>query len=279
MEEFTEKFAVFSIDVEEWYHLEYFKGHDMNKKYSVIDGLDVFIELIDKYDIRASFFIVGELIHKLKKKLIKLDQRGHDIALHSYYHKRPIEQSEYEFVEDTIKSIKEIKSIFPNNKFGYRAPCFAIDRKRLDKLEKLEIKYDASKIEQKEHPLYVNLDLTGFKMYSKSIYKKNSFKVFEVTSTKFLGINIPIAGGGYLRFIPWPIYEWLLKRHLKQNKSINFYIHPFELSNKKFKLPEKVSLLTKFRYNYNRIKVKSRLEKIINLLIENNYSFKTFDQL
>ena len=278
-EKSTNKIAVFSIDVEEWYHLEYFKNSKTDKKKSVMDGLHTFIKIVDKHNIKASFFIVGELIQTLKKTIKNLDIEGHDIGLHSYFHKRPVVQNINEFIKDTKDTISEMKSILPNNSFGYRSPCFAIDRERLDEVIKLGIQYDASKITQKEHPLYVNLDLDGFEKQERDIYKKDFFKVFEVSTIKFLGVNIPIAGGGYLRIIPWPIYIWLLKKYLKESTFINFFIHPFELSSMNFDLPENTPYLTKFRYNYKRNKVEKRLNRIIELLKENDYNFKTFSQL
>ena len=278
-EKFTNKTAVITIDVEDWYHLEYFKNFKCDKKKSVLDGLDVFIRVIEKHNIKATFFIVGELINSLKKTIIDLDKKGHDIGLHSYYHKRPVEQNIIEFVKDTEDTILEMKSILPYNLFGYRSPCFSIDRERLDKLIDLGIKYDASKITQKEHPLYVNLDLDGFEKIERDIYKKNSFKVFEVSTIRFLGLNIPISGGGYLRIIPWPIYIWLLKKYLKKSNFFNFFIHPFELSNVNFDLPKNAPYLTKVRYNYKRNKVEKRLNRIIELLKENGYTFKTFSQI
>ena len=69
VEEFTNKTAVITIDVEEWYHLEYFKNSNCDIKKSVIDGLDIFIKIIEKHDIKASFFIVGELIQTIKKTI------------------------------------------------------------------------------------------------------------------------------------------------------------------------------------------------------------------
>ncbi len=278
-EKSTNKIAVFSIDVEEWYHLEYFNNFKTDRSKSVMDGLYKFIKIVDKHNIKASFFIVGELIQTLLQTIKKLDIEGHDIGLHSYLHKRPVVQNINEFIKDTEDTILEIKSILPNNSFGYRSPCFAIDRQRLEEIIKLGIKYDASKITQKEHPLYVNLDLDGFEKLKKDIYKKGSFKVFEVSTIKFLGINIPIAGGGYLRIIPWPLYFWLLKKYLKKSNFINFFIHPFELSDANFELPENTPLITKFRYNYNRNKVERRLNKIIELLKENGFIFKTFSQI
>ena len=44
-------------------------------------------------------------------------------------------------------------------------------------------------------------------------------------------------------------------------------------------IDENTTFLTKFRYNYNRNKVERRLNKIIKLLKENGYNFKTFSQI
>ena len=133
-EKSTNKIAVFSIDVEEWYHLEYFKNSKTDRKKSVMDGLNTFIKIVDKHNIKASFFIVGELIQTLKSTIKNLDIEGHDIGLHSYFHKRPVVQNINEFIKDTKDTISEMKSILPNNSFGYRSPCFAIDRERLDEV-------------------------------------------------------------------------------------------------------------------------------------------------
>ena len=75
------------------------------------------------------------------------------------------------------------------------------------------------------------------------------------------------------------LYIWLLKKYLKKSNFINFFIHPFELSDANFELPENTPLITKFRYNYNRNKVEKRLNQIIELLKENGFIFKTFSQI
>jgi len=279
-EEFIKKTAVFTIDVEEWYHLEYFKNVKTNKKLSTLDGLDRFNEILDRHNIKASFFIVGELMEKLSDQIKKLKQQGHDIGIHSFYHKRPIKQTVAEFSSDVSQCIDKLSNIIPNESFGYRAPCFALDRERLEVLSKLNLNYDSSKINQKEHPLYVNLDISNFTTLIKNgVYEKDKFKVFEVSTVRFLSKQIPISGGGYLRLIPWPLYFWLLKKYIKKNNFFTFFIHPFELSETNFPLPKKTSLFTRYRYNRNRKKVACRIEKVIKLLKDNDFTFKTFSQI
>ena len=273
------KTAVISIDVEEWFHLEYFDRSKCNESLSVLDGLDTFIGLTEKHAIKSTYFIVGELIDSVQDKLKKLHASGNDIALHSWSHKRPVSLSEEEFVQDMHRSLEEMKKIH-SEKCGYRAPCFSLNRGYLNKIMNEGFLYDSSRINQEEHPLYTSLDISDFNpVVPNSIYDKAGFKEFEVSTVPFFGLSIPISGGGYLRIIPWPLYAYLFKKYIKNNNHYNLFIHPFELSSTKITTPEETSFLTNFRFNYNRKKVKRRLEKLILLLKKNGFEFKTFMEL
>ena len=273
------KTAVISVDVEQWYHLEYFDRSKCDESLSVLDGFDSFVELVEKYGIKSTYFIVGELIDSIQDKLKKLHSKGNDIALHSWSHKRPVSLNEGEFIQDMNRSLEEMKKIH-SEKCGYRAPCFSLNRDYLNQIINEGFLYDSSRINQEEHPLYTSLDISDFKsVVPNSIYDKGGFKEFEVSTIKFLGLSIPISGGGYLRIIPWPIYSMLFKRYIKNNDHYNLFIHPFELSSKKITTPKETSFLTNFRFNYNRRKVKRRMEKLILLLKKNGFEFKTFKEL
>ena len=106
------KKAVISIDVEDWYHLEYFKDNLNDKLQSVIDeGTGEFLNILNKEDIKATFFVVGEIISSKLELLGKVIKSGHEIAGHSFYHTRPLTQSIEDFKLDSEKLIKELKLI------------------------------------------------------------------------------------------------------------------------------------------------------------------------
>ena len=48
------------MDVEDWYHT-YFPEMDVDRSQSLLDGLDVALDIMDKKNIKGSFFVVGEL--------------------------------------------------------------------------------------------------------------------------------------------------------------------------------------------------------------------------
>ena len=74
------KYAIITMDVEDWYHT-YFPEANVDRSISLLDGLDVALDIMKKDDIHGSFFVVGEIADKLADKLREMDKEGHDIAV------------------------------------------------------------------------------------------------------------------------------------------------------------------------------------------------------
>lgn len=274
------KYAVLSMDVEDWYHLDYFRKEECDQSQSTLDGLDIYLDILDQYEIKTTFFIVGELINALKDKIQNIKDRGHEICLHSNAHKRPLQLSVDEFRKDTIEGINSFNKFTGIKVDGYRAPCFSLDRDRLEILRELGFSYDSSKIKFDAHDLYGRINLDDFEEINPTIYKQKSFYEFEASTVEFFGKNLPVSGGGYLRIFPWLLTKMLLKKYFKKNQHYFFYIHPFEFSkNYDIIIPENTDLKTKIRFSQGRKSVESKMHKLIKLLKENNYKFVTFNQI
>ena len=91
------KYAVLGMDVEDWFHLDYFNKEECDQNQSTLDGLDVYLNILDHYGIKTTFFIVGELVSVLKDKIKIIKEKGHEICLHSYSHNRPLQLSLEDF--------------------------------------------------------------------------------------------------------------------------------------------------------------------------------------
>lgn len=63
------KYAVITMDVEDWYHT-YFPEADVDRSISLLDGLDVALEIMRKENIKGSFFVVAEIAEMLAKKFV-----------------------------------------------------------------------------------------------------------------------------------------------------------------------------------------------------------------
>lgn len=274
------KKAILSLDVEDWYHLDYFDRHECNLENSLLDGLDEYVELLDGLSLPSSFFVLGEIAEKKIKFFKELVALGHDVGSHGWDHVRPLKMSVDEFRKDLTRCMNVMKEINGDRRFGYRAPCFSLDRERLDIIKSVGFAYDSSRIDFGSHPLYGSIEMHGYKNISDTIYQLNEFIEFEVSTLEIFGKNIPISGGGYLRLLPWYLMKAAITRYLKKNDIYVLYIHPFELS--RFPVPEvpnSTSVLTKFRYSHGRFTVKDKIKWLIDLLQSNDYCFTTFSLL
>ena len=53
------KYAVLAMDLEDWFHLDYFLDSNCDKSQSTLDGFSIFLQVLEKYDIKTTFFVVS----------------------------------------------------------------------------------------------------------------------------------------------------------------------------------------------------------------------------
>tara|TARA_B100001057_G_scaffold26592_1_gene24383 strand:- start:6379 stop:7230 length:852 start_codon:yes stop_codon:yes gene_type:complete len=271
------KKAVLSIDVEDWFHLDYFNRDECDTDYSMMDGLETYLNLINSYNLPSSFFVLGEIAEKRLEYFTGLSKSGYDISSHGWDHTRPMTMTLDEFENDIKKSCKVLNKINNNNKFGYRAPCFSLDKQRAELIKRYDFSYSSSRIDFTNHPLYGSLDINEYEKVEKFIYKKDSFFEFELSTTKIYKKTLPICGGGYLRILPWQIMKKLVHDYLLKENVFFFYIHPFELSNNAPpKKPISASRTSNLRFKYNLGKVESKFKSLIELIDKHEYEFCDF---
>lgn len=274
------KKAIFSMDVEDWYHLDYFDRSQCDENISYLDGLFNYVDLMNSLSIPSTFFVLGEIAEKKIDYFKDLVRLGHDVGSHGWDHQRPLTMTYSEFKDDLHKCLPSMKEINGNRNFGYRAPCFSLDRDRLEIIKESGFKYDSSKISFNNHSLYGELNISDFNRNTDAIYNNEDFYEFEVSTQEIFKTNIPISGGGYIRIFPWSFTKSLIKRFLKKNDIYILYIHPFELSSYQApQYPASTSNLTKFRFQYGRRAVKNRLIKLVKLLHSYGYEFTTFTDI
>ena len=80
------RYAVLSMDVEDWYHLDYFAGLAPERSSSLLDGLDVYLSLLERHAIRTTFFVLSEVAEQMGGTLRAMAAAGHEIASHGVAH-------------------------------------------------------------------------------------------------------------------------------------------------------------------------------------------------
>ena len=274
----NKKYAILSMDVEDWYHLHYFMGK-ADKNYSMLDGFNGYVDLLNEHNVKTTFFVLGELAQSLKSEIKYAISCGHEIACHGYTHTRPVELSVEEFKAQLIKSKDTLEDVVGSEIVGYRAPCYGIDNERYKILSEVGFKYSSSKMNVSGHPLYGEIDLNTFDKVASGVYRKNDFIEFALSTEKFLGRDIAVSGGGWIRLLPWnTLMKPLIKKNIKKSDCYTLYIHPFELSKKQMPKVEGTNFLTNIRARKGLGKVEDRIKTLIQMLKENDFEINTFEE-
>lgn len=271
------KYAVISIDVEDWYHT-YYPEKEVDRSVSLLDGLDVALNIMKEKGICGSFFVVGEIVDQIESKLKTMKTEGHEIACHNYKHVRPIGMDIDTFREQLVETKKKLERVLGNTVSGYRAPSFGIDDVRLEIVRSVGFNYDSSMLKEQKSAKYGKLALDGYHEIAPCIYEKEGFTEFEVSTQRIGNINM-LLGGGYIRMLPWFFMRRMIVRYLKTGKLFVLYTHPIDLSSQPTPKVNDISFDRYLRTHVGRKKMVNRFRKVIAMLEKHGYEFVTFEQL
>ena len=232
----------------------------------VIKNTNKILDLFERYEIKATFFTLGYIAEQFPDLIKEIDNKGHEIASHSYSHLDIRKTTEVEFEKDIKKSIDILEKIIGKKILGFRAPYFSIDQKSFWAMKILTkyFTYDSSIFPVKT-PLY------GLKNAPRNIYRPNILNPENIDSeSKLIEIpmathkipiigNIPISGGFHLRFLPYFYIKYGLKKINKDGNGFIFYIHPKDLDPKMPKVKE-----YGWHYYYNLKKARKKFEKVLS---------------
>ncbi|MBE6797602.1 MAG: DUF3473 domain-containing protein [Ruminococcaceae bacterium] len=279
MMENKRKFAVFTMDLENFNDTGCIMNSDLSFEQNMLDGLDEYVSILDKYNIKATFFAVCEAAQAVQDKLKNYLASGHDLALHGFDHTAPMTMSCDEFKYRIATAKKCLEEMFEVPIRGYRAPFFSLDNEHLSVLQDLGFKYDSSRFDFPKRDYAGNIDISSFNKITENVFRKGDFFEFGMPCPKWMGIRTPISGGGYVRMSDLTFFLTTLYNYLTKNDYYVFYLHPFEVS--KMRMPNTPNLKGYDQY-YLRAGVKSfprRIEKIIKVLKKLGYEFVTFEEL
>ncbi|KAA3631584.1 MAG: DUF3473 domain-containing protein [Calditrichaeota bacterium] len=259
---------IFTVDLEEWFVVEILSNRYTKKEWeklqsTVVDDSLALLNLLNHYNVKATWFVLGWVAEKYPELVQEIFQTGHEIACHSYYHRRVDTLSKDEFIADTEKAINSLIKAIGNAPFGYRAPSWSINNKNpwaFEILAELGFLYDSS-IFPIKHDLYGWEDGPRYKF--KMEFSKGK-TIYEIPATTYhiLGKNIPVAGGGYFRHSPYWYSKMIIKKINMKKQPAIFYIHPWEINSE---LPEieGLSTLQRFRTYSSSELLKHKVEKLL----------------
>ena len=235
-----------SFDIEDWFHSEFVPESERRSvAESVVDrGTNSILDLLRATGSRATFFLLGEVVRAHPTLVRRIVDEGHEIASHGLDHQplwRLDANSFARQLEEFRHAVERVLGRFPV--IGYRAPCFSLDRSTawaLDVLQEQGYAYDSSIF-----PAWTKL--YGVPDAPVQIYRPARLDLgrndptgplveFPVAVAAAGPLRLPVAGGFYLRALPFPVFRFVLGR-LQRRRPLALYFHPRECAPESVRLP------------------------------------------
>jgi polysaccharide deacetylase family protein (PEP-CTERM system associated) len=144
-----------TIDVEDWYHPELVRscasasGMDPGADRPQIEAsTGALLDLLRQRDIKATFFVVGEIAQRHPCLIQAIAAEGHELGCHGMGHRPLWELTPDEFRSDLEQFASVMSSVVPGvDIIGFRAPTFSMDNRTrwaLTVLGSMGYHYDSS---------------------------------------------------------------------------------------------------------------------------------------
>lgn len=256
-----------SIDVEDYFQvsaLESVVRYEEWGKYEsrVERNTAILLDMLEEFNVKATFFVLGWIAERFPDLVADIHSKGHEIASHGYAHRLVYKQDKEMFRNDIIKSKEILEDIIGDKVIGFRAASYSITRESLWALQILKEEgyaYDSS-IFPIKHDRY---GIPGAKRFPHAVKLNNTDKIIEfpLSTIRICKLNLPIAGGGYLRLLP----SWLIKHAVKsinlKKEPVIIYIHPWEIDPGQPRLD--VKGISRFRHYVNLKKTEAKMKSIL----------------
>lgn len=256
-----------TIDVEEYFHANVFNGVVSRGDWSRLESrvcasTERLLEILDAAHVKASFFVLGHVADRHPHQVRKLAAHGHEIASHGYWHELIYTQTPQAFREDVRRAKGVLESLAGVEVEGFRAPSYSITKQSLwalDVLAEEGYRYDAS-IFPVHHDRY---GIPDAPRHPHVIACAGRTILEAPPSTVRIGsVNLPMAGGGYFRLLPYAWTRWGISRlNRVERRPAIFYLHPWELDPRQPRLP--LNLLNRVRHYRNLSQTEARLRRLV----------------
>lgn len=225
---------VFTIDVEDWYHILEVRGTPDLAAWDSLEprvewNLKALLELLAASNVKATCFVLGWIADRFPGMLREAANAGHEIASHGYGHQVLDELSPAQFRNDIRKAKAAIEQATGRAVRGYRAPGFSITRRThwaIEEVAAAGYSFDSSFFPANhghggipEAPRYPHLQQTPSGVLVE-------FPI-SVADTPF-GSQC-FFGGGYLRLSPLWLIQTMAKRVRQDGRGVIWYVHPREI--------------------------------------------------
>jgi polysaccharide deacetylase family protein (PEP-CTERM system associated) len=258
----------FTVDVEDYFQVAALAPAIERSSWSLRESrvernTGVLLDLLAERGIHGTFFVLGWIAERHPDLIRRIAAAGHEIACHGFSHRLVYEQTADEFREETRRSKATLEDLSGAAVSGYRAASFSITRRSLwalDELIDLGFEYDSS-IFPIRHDRYgiPGADPRPSRLAAPS---GRTLVEFPMSAASFLGVPVPVSGGGYFRLLPYFITRSGLRQiNGTHDRPFTFYLHPWEIDPGQPRV--RVGWLSRLRHYTNLDRCEARLRRLL----------------
>ena len=234
------------VDVEDYFHVSAFDGVVSRarlgrarepRRAPTPSGCST---LFDDTSVRATFFVLGWVAERYPGAGARIAARGHEMASHGYAHRLVYDRRRDAFREDVRRAKRRARGSPRRAGRGYRAPSYSITPRSLwalDVLVEEGYAYDAS-IFPIRHDRYGIPTAPRTSSRDATCAGRDLVEAPGIDRSHRGPCNLPIAGGGYFRLLPYAWTRWGIDRlNRVERQPAVFYLHPWEIDPDQPRLP------------------------------------------
>jgi polysaccharide deacetylase family protein (PEP-CTERM system associated) len=276
------KICLLTFDVEEWFQVENLKGAIQRSEWdtrrsSVERNSYKILNLLDKFNVPATFFVLGWIAEKNSGLIKDISRQGHEIACHGYGHDLANQLAFQKIYKDISGSKQLLENIIAHKVLGYRAPSFSINDQILNILKDLNFLYDSSFNPFKLNSRHGIIHKLGKKIAPGCYLTDSGLYELPLSNLYIYKVVIPLGGGAYFRIYPLWLFKPLVKYKLSGDPMYNFYLHPWEFEPEQEHI-KNIKLNYRFRHYYGLKNTENKFEKFILYLKNIDCDFITMEQ-
>lgn len=222
-----------TVDVECWHQIVHRRltGHLTPPSEEVVRSTRLVLSLLRRREVSATFFVLGYVAEAFPDLVKEIADNGHEVASHGYSHIPLSRMTPEDARQDIRRSVELLGDIAGRPIRGFRAAEFGILRENLHAMEifsDLGLKYDSS-IFPINGPRYGIADfpagVTRMRLGNKSLVE------VPPSTLGLFGRNVPVAGGGYFRLLPYQLVRRAVRAVNVDGRPAVVYVHPYELGS------------------------------------------------
>jgi polysaccharide deacetylase family protein (PEP-CTERM system associated) len=208
--------SLLCVDLEEW------------ADESCRDDALFLLDLFARKQVRATFFVLGLVARREPHLVRRIAAAGHEIASHGWDHEQVFRKTPVRFHAEMVRAFETLSSLVGRPIAGYRAPHFSVGPATwwaLDALVDVGFVYDSS-VFPIGGPRYGVPDFPRGPVR----LRRNGRQLVELplSTVRTGGRNLPVAGGGYFRLLPYPVIERAVRAVHADGLPFVTYCHPYE---------------------------------------------------